>query len=196
MKVCHLLSGGIDSSILLYWLVSKDYEVKPLFINYGQVAAPGEFRCAKYHCKKNGLKLEEVDIPKISKLTLNKLTSPNSSENLFYPNRNMLLLSIAGIYAYEDRCDVISIGLVKAGVFPDATREFIEQSTNLLCTSLGKQIAVISPFLSLDKKEAVYIGKQLNVSIFNTYSCVANPLTACSVCDKCKERSDVLKVFT
>ena len=38
MKIVALASGGIDSTLMMKMLMENNYEVNPLFINYGQLS--------------------------------------------------------------------------------------------------------------------------------------------------------------
>jgi len=192
LTILLLYSGGIDSTVLLYWLKSKQYEVAPFFINYGQFVADREFESALNICNKIGVPLTTVNLSETAKLTITQLTKPGKSTNIVFPNRNLFLLTLGSIIAYENRYDGIAIGLIKSEIFPDATSLFLEKANDAINTGLGKNIPIISPFIEMDKKRVVYLSKQLNVPIEDTFSCVVSNQKPCGSCMKCIERMNVI----
>ena len=194
-KVTVLLSGGIDSTILLALLLNQEIDCTPFFVDYGQVTAIREHKCAKAISAHYGLKLESVSIDEVSKLTNNQITNPTVSKNPFYPNRNLLLLTLASLYAYEKNHDGLSIGVVKAigtTPFPDIEPEFFTKFSEMLAHSLDKELAILTPFIENTKFQVVEFGKELYVPFELTYSCLTNNEKPCGKCESCKSREEVL----
>ncbi len=195
-KVTVLLSGGIDSSVLLALLIDQGIESTPLFIDYGQVTAEREYKAATEVSKKIGLQLEKISIPNVSKITVNQLTRPESSQNPFYPNRNLLLLTLGSIYAYGKRHHGVGIGVIKAigtSNFPDNYQIFFDKFTDLIAQSLNYELAILTPFIDISKEEVVEIGKKLNVPFELTYSCLVNNDHPCRECESCISHEKVLR---
>lgn len=193
-NVTVLLSGGIDSSVMLALLLEQKISCFPLFINYGQVTAKRELEAASEICDNYNLKLEQVDISNVSKFTLNQLTNPALSNNPYYPNRNLLLIVIGSIRAYEEKHNGVAIGIINTISFPDCTNEFLNYANKSISGGLGREIALIAPFSNLSKHEVVKIGKQLKVPLEKTFSCIASNI-ACGYCGSCKDRDVILKRF-
>lgn len=197
-KVTVLVSGGIDSSILLALLKDQGIESSPLFIDYGQATARREYKAATEISLKMGFKLEKISIPDISKITINQLTRPKISQNPFFPNRNLLLLTLGSIQAYENKHQGVAIGIIKAiGTiqFPDIQKAFFDKLTDLIAQSLNYELAILTPFIEMSKGEVVAIGKKLNVPLELTYSCLANNDSPCGECESCISRKEVLGGF-
>lgn len=104
-KTILIYSGGMDSTVLLYYLLNLKNDVKCLSVNYGQKHKK-EIESAKYFCNKLDIKHETIDISNISKLiSSSSLTSSlpipdghyeeESMKSTVVPNRNMIMLSIA-----------------------------------------------------------------------------------------------------
>lgn len=193
-KVTVLFSGGIDSSVLLTFLKDQGVECVPLFIDYGQTTAKREYEAADKISKQIGLEIEAISIPDISKITTNQLTRPDASQNPFYPNRNLLLLTIGSTYAYEKKHQGVAIGIIKAigtTPFPDINQMFFDKFADIVAKSLNYDLAILTPFIDMSKEEVIEIGKNLNVPIELTYSCFVNNDHPCGECESCLSREDV-----
>lgn len=194
-KVTVLFSGGIDSSVLLAWCKNQGIDCQPLFLDYGQVTASREFHAAKKISKKMGFPLEKVTVPDVSSLTRNQITDPSQSTNPYYPNRNLLLLTIGSLHAYENRNQGVGIGAIRAvgsTPFPDLSQIFFDEFTKLVETSLNYKLAILTPFIDLTKIEVVKIGRNLHVPIELTYSCLTNSDRPCEFCESCISRKEAL----
>lgn len=194
-KVTVLFSGGIDSSVLLAWCKDQEIDCQPLFLDYGQVTASRELNSAEIISEKMGLTLEKVTIPDISSLTKNQITDPSNSRNPFYPNRNLLLLTLGSLHAYENKNDGVGLGAIHAvgsTSFPDLSQKFFDEFTTLVDTSLNYKLAILTPFIDLTKAEVIKIGRNLHVPFELTYSCLTNSNQPCGFCESCISRKEAL----
>ena len=197
-KATVLLSGGIDFSVLLALLKDQGVETTPFFVDYGQITAEREFKAAIQISKKMGFKLEKISAPNCSKITVNQLTSPKTSQNPFYPNRNLMLLTFGSIHAYENKHHGVAMGVIKAigtTPFPDLQQVFFHKSEHLISISLDYELAILTPFIEMSKEEVVEIGKKLNVPLELTYSCLASNDNPCGKCESCLSRKEVMGEF-
>jgi 7-cyano-7-deazaguanine synthase len=194
-KVTVLFSGGVDSSVLLAWFKNQGIQCQPLFIDYGQVTALREYTSAEKISKKMELSLEKITIPNVSSLTRNQITDPSSSTNPFYPNRNLLLLTLGSLHAFENKNQGIGIGAIRAvgsTQFPDVSMTFFNEFAKLVETSLNYKLAILTPFIDLTKTEVVKIGRNLQVPFELTYSCLTNNDRPCEFCESCISRNEAL----
>jgi 7-cyano-7-deazaguanine synthase len=194
-KVTVLLSGGIDSSVLLAWCKNQEIECQPLFFDYGQVTASRELNAAEKISKKMGFALEKVTISNVSSLTKNQITDPSQSTSPFYPNRNLLLLTLGSMHAYENKNQGVGIGAIRAvnsTPFPDMSHTFFDEFTKLVETSLNYKLAILVPFIDLTKTEVVKIGRNLQVPLELTYSCLTTSDRPCGSCESCISRKEAM----
>ena len=57
-----LVSGGIDSAALLAFYLRERFDVRPLFVDFGQPAAKQELRAARAVCKHYGVRLSIMTV--------------------------------------------------------------------------------------------------------------------------------------
>lgn len=190
MKVVTLLSGGLDSSLLACLLKEEKHEQFPIFINYGQRNFGKEWEACINTCHQLNLRQPELlDLNGYGKSIPSGLTSKilDVVDDAFLPNRNALFLISASAYAYKNECTHIAIGFLNEEnhIFPDQTRAFLNKMEELLYISLGKNIYILSPFISLDKIDIINLAKQKG--LINTYSCHMGTEEPCGKCISCLE---------
>ncbi|MBK9333895.1 MAG: 7-cyano-7-deazaguanine synthase [Ignavibacteria bacterium] len=105
--ICVLHSGGIDSTAVIQYYLNLNKIVQPLFIDYGQISAKTEF---KYSQKiANYFKINKpffVNLRKFRDINpdhslfsgKDRGNFHDSFKNQFFPNRNLLLLTIGSVY--------------------------------------------------------------------------------------------------
>ena len=113
-KAVVLLSGGLDSTVLLHTLLYEEYEPTAISVRYGQKHAR-ELVCAVEVAKRAGVQHVMVDaaaalapvfeFAKSSQVGMQDIPVPHghyadeSMRLTVVPNRNMVLLAIAGALA-------------------------------------------------------------------------------------------------
>lgn len=207
MKAVLILSGGVDSSTLLYYLLSKGYEVSAITFIYGQRHSK-EVEFAKKlveKAKKFG-KLEHriVDISSIHDLiSKGAITGEDGIPEGFYteerqkativPNRNMILLSIAVGYAVKIGANEVHYAAHKSdySVYPDCRKEFIKAlDTAIYLGNLWSPVELKAPFVEMKKSEIVSLGLKLGVPYELTWSCYRGEERPCLTCGTCVERTE------
>lgn len=195
-KVVLLLSGGIDSTVLLYWLIEMNYEVFPLIINYGQTTFEGEYNASVNIL--NNLDIRDIlsiDVSEIStfgKGSLNgeypKDVTSHSEwfETEFFPNRNLILLTLATSYAHSIDSSNIAIGVV-GDSYKDTSLVFLNSFVRCIEDSLAP-ISILAPFVGKEREEVVKQAIHLDVPIDKTFSCNALSDRHCQLCSSCYDR--------
>lgn len=213
-NVILLLSGGLDSGVLAYYIKHKlnpgNYKV--LFIDYNQRTLKQELKAAKDIAKDINAEFIKTDLKFLDKISTSLINSnkpttisdPSSMEqeskdvlNWWVPCRNSLFILTALAYAESEyiknkvRYDIY-IGLKCEGKVPmkDTTPKFIEQINKLAeeATHHGGY-TIKAPFIDLDKDEIIKIGSAINVPFKKTFSCyVSKNEKHCGVCSNCQQR--------
>lgn len=202
MKVICVLSGGMDSTTLLYQLLSEGNEVKAISFNYGQKHVR-EIEQAAKTCAKLQVDHKIVDMSFMKEIVSNSSLTGNiptphghyEDENMkktVVPNRNMIMASIAVGWAVNLDYDAVALG-VHAGdhaIYPDCRPLFVNCLKEISLISNFKPIVILAPFLNVDKGDIAIIGKDLNVSFENTHTCYEGTETPCGLCGACCERKE------
>lgn len=198
-----MASGGLDSTVMAYWLKKKGIRVQILFIDYGQ-----HFKKVEYETLLKVLPQEYKDsvrVVRIGDIYANSesrmIREPNlweddvTADDLYLPYRNLLFLSIASSVAQSENIPEVYSAFINSNHAKeiDCSKEFFDK----LGTLLGEYgtVNIQMPFRDMSKKEVAELGIELGVPIAITYSCQANSEVHCGVCPNCVDRINALKSF-
>ncbi|MFP4173999.1 MAG: 7-cyano-7-deazaguanine synthase QueC [Candidatus Hydrogenedentota bacterium] len=207
-----LLSGGIDSTVLLHNLV-KNLAFGPihtLSFQYGQRHGR-ELECAEWQAnaiKAGSHKIIELDflgdllkghsalvsggkeVPALSELSEEAKAQPPT----YVPNRNMILLSLAAAYGEGLRIPDVYYGAQATDSYGywDCTAVFLERLNHVFGLNRDEPIQIHAPFIRMAKSEIVRLGHELSVDFARTWTCYRGGQKACGECPSCVER---LKAF-
>lgn len=206
-KCVVLLSGGIDSTVLMYSLIT-DYEVYPLTILYGQRHKKEVF-AARNVCEARGdwllkrwkyLDLDNLRFVLPSALTgVGEVPSGEYGEGnmsqTVVPNRNMILLSVAAGYAEGLGASFVAYAAHAEDhyLYPDTRPEFAIACDKAIERGTGSKVRLLTPFISVSKADVITFGKEFTVPFKLTWSCYEGGDTHCGVCGTCLERKKAFK---
>jgi 7-cyano-7-deazaguanine synthase len=207
MNTVHVLSGGLDSTTLLYDLLSQGDIVHCLSFNYGQRHSR-ELEAAVATCNKLKVPHKVVDISGVkgllsgSALTSTEVSMPEghysdeSMKRTVVPNRNMILLSLGIGYAVSLGADRVSCGvhLGDYSIYPDCRPEFIDALSMAAKVGNYKPIGIHAPYTGMLKRDIVKRGLKLNVDFSLTWTCYYGGEKACGRCGSCRERLEAFEV--
>lgn len=213
-KVVVILSGGIDSTTLLYDLKqAKDDDNNHLYnivgvlsFDYGQKHSRELIKAAET-CKKLELfqQVISLDFMKTFKsaLTSEETEVPEGhyeDENMkqtVVPNRNMIMLSIATGFAVSMEADLVAYG-AHAGdhfIYPDCRPEFVEAMNSVTKIANFQSVELLTPYLNITKDLILERGIAINVPFIDTWTCYKGQEKACGVCGSCQERLMAFKAY-
>jgi 7-cyano-7-deazaguanine synthase len=192
-----LVSGGLDSAILLGLAAQAHPAVHPLYIRTGLSWENTERQYLDRflaHVKTPGLHpLVVLDVP-VQDLYGDHWSThgaaPNATapdEDFYLPGRNVLLLSKALIWCRLHNVSAVALAVLSANPFPDATPEFFRGFGTAVSQAVGGRVEVVTPFAEMTKAEVIRRGIELPLQ--HTLSCMS-PVNDrhCGVCGKCAER--------
>ncbi len=199
-----LLSGGMDSTTLLWWhRQHKGENVRALFINYGQRHVK-EREYAEWNAERLGVPFVAVDLCALgavlpgSSQTQQSIGVPEghyTEENMkltVVPNRNMILLSIAVGHAIAHGAANVSYAAHSGdhAIYPDCRPEFVDALQRAVDLCDWKTVKLARPFICMTKADIVLMGKGLGVDYIDTWSCYAGREQHCGRCGTCVERRE------
>lgn len=208
-----LLSGGLDSSVLLHHVVTthKGAPVYALSFDYGQRHAK-ELECAAWQADRADVhEYHVVDLSFLAELVregtslvnggaqvpdLNALAAADRAQPPTYvPNRNMTLLSIAAAYAEAQNVFELYYGAQAQDEYGywDCTNDFLERINAVFALNRARPIRVHAPFTSRKKADIVALGCELKVDFSRTWSCYRGEALSCGTCPTCVERLNAFR---
>lgn len=208
MKAVVLLSGGLDSSTVLYQAKAEGCDCYALSFDYQQrhrreldsarqiaeSAGVVEHKVVQFDLTLWGgsaLTDQQIDLPSDRSLEQMSQTIPIT----YVPARNTIFLSFALAYAEALSASRVYIGVnaLDYSGYPDCRPDYIQamQEVFRLGTQQGREgnsITIETPLIDLKKTEIIQLGNRLGVPWEKTWSCYSGEEKACGVCDSCKLR--------
>lgn len=206
MKTIVILSGGLDSTVLLYNAIRNSEHVRALSIDYGQRHRI-ELERAKQICELNNIEHRIADLSGIKPLLAGSSQTSDtpvphghyaaeSMKLTVVPNRNMILIAVAAAWAISTKSDVIEYG-AHAGdhaIYPDCRPEFADGMAELVQKADWHPVMLARPFIEMNKADIVKRGAALNVPFALTYSCYEGKPVHCGKCGTCVERREAFQL--
>lgn len=201
-----LVSGGMDSAVVLALAREEGFSAYALSVSYGQ-RHTSELQAADRVSQALGAaahKTVNVDLRSIggSALTDSGIEVPEAGGAgipvTYVPARNTIMLSVALGWAEVLGASDIFCGVnaVDYSGYPDCRPEFIAAFENLanLATKAGVEgagLRIRAPLLRMSKADIVREGVRLNVDFAQTVSCYRADAEgrACGHCDACSLRA-------
>lgn len=208
VKAVVLLSGGLDSSTVLYQAKADGCNCYALSFDYQQrhrreleaahaiasTAGVAEHQIVNFDLRKWGgsaLTDEAMDLPADRSLEEMSRHIPIT----YVPARNSIFLSFGLAYAEAIAASRVYIGVnaLDYSGYPDCRPDYIQamQEVFRLGTKQGREgeaIAIVTPLIDLKKTEIIQLGDRLGVPWSKTWSCYAGGELACGQCDSCRLR--------
>lgn len=180
-KAIVLLSGGIDSGVLLWWARSRGWKTVVLSFTF-----PGRRKMELLACRRlaalSGSKENfEVD--------LSFIDPPKASRGCYIPKRNLMYYGVAASLADKIQADFILGGHIRhdGAVFKDARLPFLRK-IEALANVDGRKARFLFPFIGFDKKDIIKLGMKLKFPFTKAWSCSLDRRAPCWKCNSCKER--------
>jgi 7-cyano-7-deazaguanine synthase len=188
MKVL-LFSGGLDSSAIAFW---KRPDVC-LTVDYGQRPAPGEFAAAKAICEELSLNHEtlSVDLRALGSGSLvGEPTGSLGRGEEWWPYRNQMLITLAGMRFINRGLREIMIGAVRSDIHADGKAPFLRAVHRLMSLQEGG-VKVSAPARSFHALKLMQISGFPAALLGLTFSCHVMQYP-CGKCRGCQKHLDTL----
>ena len=220
MKAVILLSGGLDSSTVLYqahadgckcYAISFDYQQRhrrelDSALAIGKAGAVVEHQIVSFDLRLwGGSALTDINMDLPTQRSVMEMA--DNIPITYVPARNTIFLSFALGYAEAIGAERVYIGVnaLDYSGYPDCRPDYINamQEVFRLGTKQGREgqsIAIVAPLVNLKKTEIITLGNSLGVPWHLTWSCYAGGNNygdgsdrACGVCDSCLLRLAAFK---
>jgi 7-cyano-7-deazaguanine synthase len=171
-----LLSGGLDSALLLDIALSQNKEPLCLLIDYGQKHV-AELNFARSLVLEKGVAHQLIQIEDFaisSKLTDGIVKYPGVSE-WHVPSRNLIFISLAVSLAESNGINTVWYGANyedREHLFPDCYQEWVYSLNKLLEINGSMKVQVEAPLLGMQKDTIRQLAKHFGINndkIFSGY---------------------------
>jgi 7-cyano-7-deazaguanine synthase len=198
-----LLSGGLDSGILLGYLLRRGYRVQPFYVQAGlhwerdELRALDSFLPAMQSERLEPLVILEMPLADVYgehwSITGQSVPDADSTDEAVYlPGRNAILIVKAAVWCRLHEIEQLALAVLGTSPFGDASREFFNQFAKALDFALGSRIEILSPFGEMTKRDVMEIGRDLPLEL--TFSCIdPHDGLHCGRCNKCEERREAFE---
>lgn len=202
-----LVSGGLDSAILLGEAVRVYPQVTPIYVRTGAIWEEVEYQYLSRFVAAIRtpalMPLVELHLP-VTDLydrhwSLDGDGVPDAStpdEAVFLPGRNVILLSKALIWCHLHTVPELATAPLATNPFPDATDEFYDSFAVVVGRALGRDqpIRVLRPYATLGLHKTEVLKRGIGMPLHLTFSCI-RPTRGihCGRCNKCAERRVAFK---
>jgi 7-cyano-7-deazaguanine synthase len=193
-----LLSGGLDSSILLADLLARGRIVQPFYVRSQLVWERYELDAARRFTQSlESPRLRELVILDVPVLDLyerhwsvtgrNTPDARSPDDAVFLPGRNALLIVKAAVWCQLHGVTELALAPLGTSPFADATDAFFEHLTEALNCGAAGRLRILRPFARMTKRQVMAIGREVPLDL--TFSCLS-PRDGghCGECNKCGER--------
>lgn len=160
-----VFSGGQDSTTCLIQALTQYDHVHCITFDYGQ-RHNQEIDVAKKVALELGAASHKVmDVGLLNELAASSLTrdnipvshelQENGLPNSFVPGRNILFLTLAGIYAYQLGAESVITGVCETDFsgYPDCRDEFVKSINQSLVLGMDRKLRIDTPLMWLNKAE-------------------------------------------
>jgi len=195
--IAVLLSGGLDSSLMLARLAEEGRCVAPLYVRSGLFWEEAELAAVRrvlawFADRVRPLAVLDLPVRDIYgehwSLTGKQIPDADSPDEAVYlPGRNLLLLVKAGLWCRQHGVPFLALGILDSNPFADASEEFLRTVETALNLYGPPPLKIIRPLQGVSKTELMKWGQRW--PLHETFSCIA-PMKGlhCGGCNKCAER--------
>ncbi|GAA5117594.1 7-cyano-7-deazaguanine synthase QueC [Luteolibacter yonseiensis] len=203
MKVCVLLSGGMDSVAAFYEALETHEVVAALSFDYGSKHNAKEIPFAKLHADRNGVAHHVIPLDFMNTLFKSTLLQSGGEipdghyaeanmKQTVVPFRNGIMLAIAAGYAESVEADglVIAAHSGDHAIYPDCREPFMQAMATAMEQGTYAEIRLLRPFIDTDKTGIARRGVELGIDFSETWSCYKGHQIHCGTCGTCVERRE------
>jgi 7-cyano-7-deazaguanine synthase len=207
MKVCVLLSGGMDSVTVLYEALASHDVAACLSFDYGAKHNAREIPFAKLHADRKGIAHHTIRLDFMDRLFKSDLLrsgggipdghyAEESMKQTVVPFRNGIMLAIAAGFAESIAAEGVVIAAHSGdhAIYPDCREPFMQSMAAAMGQGTYANIRLLRPFIAMDKTAIARRGAELGIDFSETWSCYKGGDIHCGTCGTCVERREAFQL--
>ena len=196
-KAIVVLSGGQDSTTVLYYAMKKHKEIEAITFFYNQRHKKEIVRATRIANFAN-IPINLINSDFINKLAASALTRDIAIDqkegelpNTFVDGRNLFFLSMAAVMAKQKGINTIYTGVCQTDYsgYPDCRRDFIDSLEKTLSFAMDYDFSIVTPLMYLSKKEGVELASSLGPECMEalgmSWTCYEGDKEPCGKCPAC-----------
>ena len=203
-KALVLLSGGMDSCWCLFWAKSRFKEVDTITFHYSQRHIK-EIEMAYLLARTANVSNFLMPVPQIPALGDSALVRPGSVSEKhrygdlpasFVPGRNILFLTLAGMYAFKLGTHNLVGGMSQEDYsgYPDCREEAIRPIDEALSQGMDYPLAILTPLMYKSKAQSLLEASEECLKAMKyTQTCYEGLRPPCRKCPSCLLREKAYK---
>jgi 7-cyano-7-deazaguanine synthase len=198
-----LLSGGLDSAVLMAMELDAGFDVWPIHVRAGLLWEEGEAAAIRrlltsdvFRDRVRPLATLSVDMRDVYPRAHWAFTGQppgydSPDEAVYLAGRNVVLTAKTAIFSCQNQIARIALGPLAANPFPDATPSFFDAMSRALSLGLNSSVSIVAPLVTMHKADVIRRGAELGVPMQLTMSCLRpDESRHCGDCNKCRERRE------
>jgi 7-cyano-7-deazaguanine synthase len=203
MRSGVLVSGGLDSSVLMALELRDGFEVWPIHVRSHLAWEPAEAAVLARlvatppfvgHVQPTTtVTVDMRDVYPASHWAIagQAPAYDKPDEDVYLEGRNIALTAKTAVWAARHSIERLALGPLAGNPFPDATPEFFAAMSRALSVGLDRPIQLVAPLRDMHKAEVIRAGFLQGVRLDLTLSCMSPAGEAhCGRCNKCRERRE------
>lgn len=197
-----LVSGGVDSAVLLADAAQRFPRVHPLYVRTGLFWEEAELVHLRRYLQVLAGQLRTLQPLVVLQQPAGDLYGRHWSlsgqgvpaagtpdADVYLPGRNVLLLTKALLWCHLQRIKLLALAPLAANPFPDATPAFFAAFAAAVGQAVRDQFIILRPYAHWHKTEVLRQARHLPLHL--TFSCIRPTAEGrhCGQCSKCYERA-------
>ncbi|HWA96992.1 MAG TPA: 7-cyano-7-deazaguanine synthase [Pirellulales bacterium] len=193
-----LLSGGLDSAILLGHLVRQGHMVQPFYVQSqlrwqaAELAAVQQFIAALNSplvaaLAELALPLADLYAGHWSVAGYSVPDEQSPDEAVFLPGRNLLLIAKPAVWCQLNGIEELALATLATNPFDDSSDRFFAAIETAINAGSATKLRIVRPLGGMTKAQVMHLGRALPLEL--TMSCIdPQAMLHCGHCNKCAER--------
>jgi 7-cyano-7-deazaguanine synthase len=199
-----LISGGLDSCILVAKLVEDGHTIQPFYVRAGvvwetpELDAVRRFLAAIAHPRLNPIVVLDMPVRDVyanhwSVTGAGTPDADSADDAVYLPGRNALLLLKPSVWCQLRGIKRLALAPLGTSPFADASAEFVHRFQLAVNCGAPSELEIILPFARMNKRQVMELGGHFPLQ--HSFSCIA-PVDGrhCGKCNKCSERREAFRL--